>query len=59
MRIRKHLAEISNLLNQFMNLGYVVFRQDLTKEKALEICHLISLGAENKLKPIKVDFNKD
>jgi hypothetical protein len=59
MRIRKHLSEIMQLVNQFTNFGYVVFREDLSKEKALELCQLISLGAENKLKPIKIDFNKD
>lgn len=31
----------------------------MPKEKALELCHLISLGAENKLKPIKTEWVKE
>lgn len=47
------------MINMFTNYGYVVFREDLPKEKALELCELISLGAENKLKPIKMDWVKE
>ena len=31
----------------------------MPKEKAVELCDLISLGAENKLKPIKMDWVKE
>ncbi len=47
------------MINMFTNYGYVIFREDLPKEKALELCHLICLGAENKLKPIKNEWVKD
>ena len=57
--MRKHMAEILQMINMFTNYGYVVFREDLAKEKALELCELISLGAENKLKPVKMDWVKE
>lgn len=59
MRMRKHLAEMIALINQFTNFGYVVFRLDIPKDKAIEICQIVAMGIENRLNPIPFRFEKD
>ena len=55
-RMRKHCLDASVLMTQFSQVGYYLFKENISFQKCEELCSLFTLGGEGKLKPIPCDF---
>lgn len=52
--MRKLSLDVQLLMAKLMNFGYVVFAENMPKDKINFICELFELGKNNRLQPIKV-----
>ena len=48
--MRRHCAEASIIMSNFSQIGYYLFRENVSQETYHQICQLFMMGAENMLK---------
>ena len=50
------MYEITILIEQFSRSGYILFKEEISRERMGQICQIITLGSTNRLKDIQLNL---